>query len=164
VIVIVMGVSGVGKTTIGTALAASLGWLFLDADDYHPAANVAKMAAGIALQDEDRWPWLDALNARLREADARGASVVLACSALKARYRERLTGGLSRYRLVYLHGTLELIEARLRERRHRYMPASLLASQFAALEPPQDAIEVDSALDLPAALAHIAANLEPSRA
>ena len=155
-----MGVSGVGKTTIGTALAASLGWQFLDADDYHPAANVAKMAAGIALQDEDRWPWLDALNARLREADARGASVVLACSALKARYRERLTGGLSRYRLVYLHGTLELIEARLRERRHRYMPASLLASQFAALEPPREAIAAEVAGTPALAVAQIVERLK----
>jgi gluconokinase len=164
VIVILMGVSGVGKTTIGTALAASLGWQFVDADDYHPAANVAKMAAGIALQDEDRWPWLDALNAKLREAEARGASVVVACSALKARYRARLTGGLSRYRVVYLHGAFDLIEARMQGRHHRYMPASLLASQFAALEPPQDAIEVDVALDVPAAVAQIAAHLEPSRA
>ena len=157
-----MGVSGVGKTTIGIALAAALGWRFLDADDYHPAANVAKMAAGIALQDEDRWPWLDALNAKLREAGARGESVVLACSALKARYRERLTAGLARYRIVYLHGAFELIEARLRERRHRYMPASLLASQFAALEPPAQAISVDVAHDLPAIVADIVANLDLS--
>jgi gluconokinase len=164
VIAIVMGVSGVGKTTIGIALAGALGWRFLDADDEHPAANVAKMAAGIALQDEDRWPWLDALNAKLREADARGESMVLACSALKARYRERLTGGLTSCRIVYLHGAFELIEARLRQRRHRYMPASLLASQFDALEPPAEAIAVDVSVGLPAAVAYIVEKLDPTAA
>jgi gluconokinase len=159
-IAIVMGVSGVGKTTIGTALASALGWRFLDADDFHPPANVAKMAAGIALHDEDRWPWLDTLNAMLQDAEARGESVVLACSALKARYRERLTAHLPSYRIVYLHGAFELIEARLRERRHKYMPASLLASQFATLEPPSDAIAVDVEMEAPAAVAQIVARLD----
>lgn len=159
-IAILIGVSGVGKTTIGVALAAALGWRFIDADDYHPAGNVAKMAEGIPLEDEDRWPWLDALNAKLREAEGGGESAVLACSALKARYRERLTAGLREYRIVYLHGSFDLIETRLRERRHRYMPASLLASQFAALEPPAQAIAVDVSMTLPAAVAHIAERLD----
>jgi len=164
VIAIVMGVSGVGKTTIGTALAAALGWQFLDADDFHPAANVAKMRAGIALQDEDRWPWLDALNEKLRAAEGRGESVVLACSALKARYRDRLTAGLARYRIVYLHGAFELIESRLRARRHKYMPASLLESQFATLEPPSDAVAVDVAMEASEAVARIVASLKPGSA
>lgn len=138
-----MGVSGVGKTTIGIQLAASLGWRFLDADEFHPPANVAKMAAGIPLEDEDRWPWLDTLNASLRATEGRDESAVLACSALKQRYRDRLTSGIGDCRIVYLHGDFELIERRMRERRHRYMPASLLASQFAALEPPRDAIAVE---------------------
>jgi carbohydrate kinase (thermoresistant glucokinase family) len=138
-IVVVMGVSGVGKTTVGTALARELGWHFIDADGYHPPANVAKMAAGIALDDADRWPWLETLNrAARKEKDA-----VLACSALKEVYRSRITEGLGRFEIVYLHGSFELIRARLVERPHHYMPASLLASQFATLEPPVRAISVD---------------------
>ena len=139
-----MGVSGVGKTTIGEALAARLGWNYLDADDYHPAANVAKMAAGTPLQDTDRWPWLDKLNSVLaKEKDA-----VLGCSALKQAYRERLTAGLKEFRIVYLHGDFELLRRRAEGRKHRYMPASLLKSQFDALEPPLGAIEIDVAQPL----------------
>ena len=138
-IVLLMGVSGAGKTTLGERLAKRLAWPFIDADDYHPAASVAKMAAGMALDDEDRWPWLDALNRRLRaERDA-----VLACSALKAAYRERLLAGIVDARVVFLHGAQTLIAARLAERKHRYMPASLLESQFATLEPPAGAIDID---------------------
>jgi carbohydrate kinase (thermoresistant glucokinase family) len=164
VIVIVMGVSGVGKTTIGGAVAAALGWRFVDADDYHPAANVAKMAAGVALQDEDRWPWLDALNTELVQAERRGESVILACSALKQRYRERLVAGLRAWRIVHLHGAFDVIEARLRERRHRYMPASLLASQFATLEAPQDAIVVDVSLPAERSVAQIVETLKQTGA
>ncbi len=155
-----MGVSGVGKTTIGTALAAALGWRFLDADEYHPPGNVAKMEAGIPLEDDDRWPWLDALNEALREADGRGESAVLACSALKERYRRRLTAGLRNFRIAYLYGDFELIERRMRERRHRYMPASLLASQFAALEPPADAIAVEVSGTAAQAVAQIVESLK----
>jgi gluconokinase len=150
-IVVLMGVSGVGKTTIGSALAQRLGWRFIDADDFHPAANVAKMAAGIALEDAERWPWLDKLNAVLRDE----AHAVLACSALKDAYRRRLTAGLAGCRLVYLRGSFELIHARLAERRHRYMPASLLESQFATLEPPAGAIEIDVAAPPSACVAAI---------
>jgi gluconokinase len=140
-IVVVMGVAGCGKTTIGKLLAARLGCEFLDGDDFHPPENVAKMAAGTPLADEDRWPWLERLNALLRERP----SAVLACSALKQAYRDRLAQGLERCEYVFLHGSFDLIQSRLEERRHRYMPASLLASQFAALEPPVGAIAVDVA-------------------
>jgi gluconokinase len=143
VIVVVMGVAGAGKTTVGAALARRLGFPFLDADDYHPPENVAKMAAGIPLGDEDRRPWLDLLNEKLRN----GAPMVLACSALKESYRRRLLEGIGGARIVYLHGAFDLIAARLAERRHRYMPASLLESQFAALEPPGEAIAIDVAAD-----------------
>ena len=142
-IVLLMGVSGVGKTTIGEALAQELGWRFLDADDYHPPQNVAKMAAGTPLDDADRRPWLARINEELLKMQSEGRSAVLACSALKASYRSRLTCGLADWKLAYLHGGFELIHSRLQERRHRYMPAALLQSQFAALEPPRDAIAVD---------------------
>jgi gluconokinase len=155
VIVIVMGVSGAGKTTIGEALARSLGWRFIDADDLHPEANVAKMAAGRPLEDDDRWPWLERLNEILRaEKDA-----VLACSALKERYRKRLGRGIDRVLWVYLKGDIELIRSRLGDRRHRYMPASLLESQLAALEPPAAAITVDVRNDVAACVATIAREL-----
>lgn len=138
-IVVLMGVSGAGKTTIGRLLAGRLGWRFIDADDHHPPENVAKMAAGVALQDSDRWPWLDKLNRLLRaEKDA-----VVACSALKESYRQRLLAGIHDARIVFLHGSKELIAARIAERKHRYMPASLLDSQFATLEPPAAAIRID---------------------
>jgi len=139
-----MGVSGAGKTTVGRLLAARLHSEFLDADDFHPPGNVAKMAAGIALEDADRWPWLAQLNALLRAREARGTSAVLACSALKQSYRERLAEGLARCEIVYLHADASLIRARLGARAHRYMPASLLNTQLAALEPPARAISVDA--------------------
>ena len=144
-IVVVMGVSGSGKTTVGSALAARLGCEFLDGDDWHPAENVARMAAGTALTDDDRSPWLDRLNAMLRERAAGGKHAVLACSALKQAYRDRLAAGLERCEFVFLHGSYDLIRERIAARRHRYMPASLLQSQFAALEPPARAITVDVA-------------------
>jgi len=144
-IVLVMGVAGAGKTTLGAALAQRLGWRFLDADDHHPPENVAKMAAGIALDDADRRPWLDLLNGKLKEESTN--SLVLACSALKDTYRRRLLAGVVDSRIVYLHGSFALIAARLAQRRHRYMPASLLESQFVALEPPAGAIAIDVAAD-----------------
>ncbi|HMA88856.1 MAG TPA: gluconokinase, GntK/IdnK-type [Burkholderiales bacterium] len=144
-IVVVMGVSGVGKTTIGQLLARRLDCEFLDADDFHPPANVAKMAAGTPLEDADRGPWLERLNALLRERAARNASAVLACSALKHSYRERLCRDVACCRLVYLHADARVLRARLAARTHRYMPASLLDSQLAALEPPARAIAVDAA-------------------
>jgi len=151
VIVIVMGVSGSGKTTIGEALAARLGWRYLDADDYHPAANVAKMAAGTPLQDEDRWPWLEEINSTLKKQD----DAVLGCSALKETYRQRLTAGLRDYRIAYLKGSFELLSRRAAGRKHRFMPASLLKSQFETLEPPRGAIEVDVAQPVEACVQQI---------
>jgi len=167
-IVVVMGVSGVGKSTIGAQLAARLGCTFLDADDFHPAGNVAKMAAGVALEDADRWPWLERMNAELRAHEARGEHAVLACSALKERYREKLALGLSRFELVYLYANAALLEQRLAERHHRYMPATLLASQLATLEPPARAIAIDVAAPPERCVERIAAALgardgEPAR-
>lgn len=154
-IVVVMGVSGCGKTTIGELLASRLAYPFLDADEFHPPENVAKMAAGTPLSDADRWPWLEALNAKL----IANQSAVLACSALKESYRNVLSKGLTDCRFVHLRGSIELIRARMKERRHRYMPASLLESQFATLEPPADAIEVDIGLSAPECVAAIKARL-----
>jgi gluconokinase len=151
-IVLVMGVSGSGKTTIGERLAATLGARFLDADDFHPPENVAKMAAGTPLTDEDRAPWL----ARLNEALRGETNAVLACSALKENYRKTLGEGLRDFRVVHLKGGYDFIHARLAARKHRYMPASLLQSQFAALEAPGDAIEVNVADDVEACVAKIA--------
>jgi len=150
--VVVMGVSGCGKTEVGRRLAQRLGARFIDADDLHPPANVEKMRAGIPLDDADRAPWLRLLNARLREAAAAGEPVVLACSALKQRYRDSLADGVPGLRFVHLAGNRELIAARLGTRQHRYMPATLLDSQFAALEAPVDAIVIDVALPLQAAV------------
>ena len=140
-----MGVSGCGKTAVGSRLAQELGARFVDADDLHPADNIEKMRAGIALDDADRAPWLALLNARLREAAAAGEPVVMACSALRQRYRDTLAAGLPGLRFVHLTGSRELIAARLAARQHRYMPASLLESQLAALEPPADAVLVEVA-------------------
>jgi gluconokinase len=142
-IVVLMGVSGCGKTTVGMLLAQQLGWEFLDADAYHPPANVEKMRSGTPLADEDRWPWLDRLNALLREQEAAGRHVLLGCSALKQRYRDRLAAELDGVRWVYLKGSFDLIESRLRARRGHYMPSTLLRSQFAALEEPTEAIVAD---------------------
>ena len=158
-ILVLMGVSGSGKTTLGKLLAQRLGWRFIDADDHHPPQNVAKMAAGRPLEDADRWPWLAALNLILKKEN----DAVLACSALKEEYRRRLLDGVRAARVVYLRGSKELIASRMAGRKHRYMPASLLDSQFAALEPPHSgehgAIEVDVAADPEACVESIVAQL-----
>jgi gluconokinase len=130
-----MGVSGSGKSTIGRALAERLHWRFAEGDEFHSAANVAKMRAGVALTDEDRGPWLDAIAAWIRATRAKGHGVV-ACSALKRDYRRRITGGASDVKFVYLEGGYDTIAARLARRADHYMPLSLLRSQFDALEPP----------------------------
>ena len=154
-IVLVMGVAGVGKTTIGAALAQALDARFLDADDFHPPENVAKMKAGVPLQDADRLPWLQKLNSVLRGE----SKAVLACSALKKSYRQRLAEGVPAFRIVYLHGTAELIRERMKTRNHRYMPPALLDSQFATLEPPAEAIAIDVAATLDESVAAILARL-----
>jgi gluconokinase len=157
-ILVVMGVTGSGKTVVGSALAQALGWPFLDGDDFHPPANVAKMASGTPLVDADRWPWLDRLAAEAGAILARGGSAVLACSALKQVYRDRLAACAKApddVRFVYLKGDFDTIAARLAARKHRYMPASLLASQFATLEEPADAIVVDASATIADEVARI---------
>jgi gluconokinase len=143
--VVVMGVSGSGKSTIGPLLAAALGGGFTDADDFHPAENIAKMAAGTPLEDADRWPWLDRLGAHL----ARQGGVV-GCSALKRAYRDRLRGHRPDLAFLHLAGDSKLIAARQAARPGHFMPAGLLASQFATLEPP-GADEAALTLDVSAA-------------
>ena len=134
--VVVMGVCGAGKTEIGRRLADVLGWTFRDADDFHPPANVAKMRAGTPLVDADRWPWLDALAVVLRDAVSGGTPTVLACSALARRYRDRLGLPTPRIRLVHLADPSGLIRKRIEQRAGHFMPAALLDSQLALLEPP----------------------------
>jgi len=131
-----MGVSGSGKSTVGSALAHQLGWQFQEGDALHPPDNVAKMHAGIPLDDEDRAPWLRAVAARIDEWRARGEAGVITCSALKRKYRDAIIGDRPEVRLVYLTAPPALIAERLAGRRGHFMPASLLESQLAALEPP----------------------------
>lgn len=144
-IVLVMGVAGSGKTTVGRRLAEALSWSYIEGDDLHPPANREKMAAGIPLTDADRLPWLLKLRARIEHALTTGENAVVACSALKASYREVLAGGLEEVRFVHLAGSPELIRERLAERPGHFMKAGMLDSQLAALEPPADAVEVDVA-------------------
>jgi MFS transporter, ACS family, tartrate transporter len=141
-IVVVMGVTGSGKSTVAEVLAQRLGWVFVDADQFHSAANKRKMIRGISLTDDDRLPWLDAIRVKLLANHERGKSVVLACSALKEEYRSRLSEGLG-LRFVYLKGSQELIESRLRERSDHFAGQSILADQFRTLEEPHDAIVAD---------------------
>ncbi len=134
--VIVMGVSGSGKTTIGEALAHKLGFAFEDGDSYHPASNVTKMHSGIPLTDEDRWPWLHAIAQAIDRKAKTDTPVVIACSALKRAYREVLVHGRKDVRIVYLKGSRDLIAGRLALRTDHFMPAALLDSQFATIEDP----------------------------
>jgi len=144
---IVMGVSGSGKTTIGEALAEHFGVAFIEGDELHPASNVAKMAAGTPLDDSDRLPWLKAIGARLAEEDDGPTGVVAGCSSLKRSYRDILRGATSRRTtFIFLDGSHELLAGRMASRKGHFMPASLLDSQLATLEPPgpdEDAIRID---------------------
>lgn len=133
---IVMGVSGSGKSTIAAALADKLGWRSADGDQFHPPANVAKMSAGQPLDDADRWPWLQAIADEIDRVIAAGGQIVIACSALKRVYRDLLVHGRADVGLVHLDGSEALIAARMKQRRDHFMPPSLLQSQFATLEPP----------------------------
>ena len=134
---VVMGVSGSGKSTIADRLAARLGWRYEDGDRFHPPANVAKMSAGHPLTDEDRWPWLQAIADEIDRLSAAGQRAVIACSALKRSYRDVLVHGRDDVRIVFLSGTQDLIAKRLAARKGHFMPPGLLASQFKTLEPPQ---------------------------
>jgi gluconokinase len=157
--VVVMGVSGAGKTTLGRALAAALGAEFIDGDDLHSEAARAKMAAGVALTDEDRWPWLDRVGAALAGAGRR----IVACSALKRVYRDRIRAGAGpEVRFVYLDADVQTMRRRVAARPGHYMPASLIDSQFATLEPPRDepdVIAVSAEADLATAIPSLVARL-----
>jgi gluconokinase len=145
-----MGVSGSGKSTIGALLAERLGWPFADADGFHPPENVAKMAAGTPLTDADRWPWLDAIAAHIDAARKAGQPVVVACSALRRAYRDRLRAGHGDLLFLHLSGAPEVIAARQAARQGHFMPPSLMASQFATLEDisdEPDALEVSVATE-----------------
>lgn len=133
-LVVLMGVTGAGKSTVGTLLAQRLGLSFRDADEFHPPANVAKMSRGTPLTDEDRWPWLDAIGAHL--AAHRVGGCVVTCSALKRIYRDRLRAAAPGLRFIHLQGDMALVAARQAARQGHFMPPSLVASQFATLEPP----------------------------
>lgn len=165
VAIVLMGVAGSGKTTLGLALAERFGLTFYDADDFHPPANVAKMSAGIPLNDEDRAPWLARLAELLRDSLAEGCSVALACSALKRRYRDRLREGCPSILFVHQVGDRSMIAERMKHRPGHYMPPSLLDSQFAALELPgadENVLTLDGT-EPPAALAdRVAARLARS--
>ncbi|MDB4385514.1 gluconokinase [Opitutaceae bacterium] len=145
--VVVMGVCGTGKSTVGLGLADRLGFPYADADDYHPAENVAKMREGIALNDEDREPWLDRLRGLLEEHLSNGTGIVLACSALRQIYRDRLKPAHGELKIVFLRGDRELLAARMAARTDHYMPPTLLDSQLATLEvpAPRDALWCDVA-------------------
>jgi carbohydrate kinase (thermoresistant glucokinase family) len=163
-IAVIMGVSGSGKTTIGRALARRLGWRFQEGDALHPPENIAKMKAGHPLDDKDRAPWLSAIAAAIDEWRRRGERGVITCSALKRRYRDIIIGDRPDVRLVYLEGSQALIGERIAERHGHFMPASLLDSQFVALEPPApDEHAIAASVDMPVAdtVAQIAAALLP---
>jgi carbohydrate kinase (thermoresistant glucokinase family) len=161
-VLVIMGVSGSGKTTIAVLLAERLGWALADADEFHSPANVRKMASGIALTDEDRWPWLHAIAAWIDETRGAGRRGIVTCSALKRSYRDILIGARPDVRLVYLKGDARLIAQRLAKRRGHFMPPELLRSQFDALEEPgpdEHPIVVNVAAEPQAIAARILAEL-----
>lgn len=160
-IVIVMGVVGAGKTTVGRLLAQQLGWEFADADDYHSAANIDKIRHGVPLNDEDRRPWLQQLRAQIAQWISRKQSAVLACSALKRSYRKELKFSLE-VRFVFLQGSTELIAQRLHSRHGHFADDQILASQFADLEEPESAITVDISQSPDQIVAEIRQKLELS--
>lgn len=142
-VILIMGVSGSGKTTIGAGLALNLNWEFKDADDFHPSANIEKMRQGIPLNDDDRRPWLQALRQIIDEALQSNVNLIFACSALKAAYRQVLGEPSDQVKFVYLKGSFELIEQRLKLRQGHYMKANLLRTQFDSLEESNNAIVVE---------------------
>jgi gluconokinase len=159
-IIILMGVTGCGKTTIGKQLAHELSWPFYDGDDFHPRANVEKMCSGIPLTDDDRDPWLATLQNLILEKLRAMQPAILACSALKQKYRDRLQVDRENVRLVFLQGDFATIAERLAARTNHYMNPNLLASQFAALEEPHDALVVDIAQSPESIVSRIRMELE----
>lgn len=157
---IIMGVSGSGKTSVGKTLAEHLGWMFYDADDFHPPANVAKMASGIPLDDSDRAPWLAALHDLISSSLKADRPGVLACSALKERYRQQLADGNEGVQIVYLKGSYDLIWSRMQQRTDHYMKPHMLQSQFATLEEPTNAIAIDIALPVDEIVVRILKSME----
>jgi gluconokinase len=157
-VIVVMGVSGSGKTTVGRALALAVGGEFRDADDYHTPESIAKMARGMPLSDEDRAPWLDVLRELIDEWCGGREILVLACSALSRRIRQRLGVERDGVRVVHLEGTRALLDARMRERKH-FMPAELLESQLALLERPSGAVVLDAAQPIDTLIAEIRRSL-----
>ena len=163
-LLLLMGVSGVGKTTTGQRLAKRLGWTFRDADEFHPPENIAKMKSGEPLTDDDRWPWLDAIGTWMDQKRTHGGRAIVTCSALRRIYRERLLGGRPDVRLVFLKGSKALIADRLSRRSGHFMPPALLDSQFKALEEPrrdERAIVVDVSMPPSQVVANIARYVEP---
>lgn len=162
-VLVVMGVSGAGKSTVCRLLAERIGWPFEEGDDFHPPANVAKMHAGTALTDADRWPWLQRIAEHIDQWCRSGRSGLITCSALARRYRDFLSAGRPEVRFLYLKGDRAVIAARLAARRGHFMPAGLLDSQFTALEPPspeEPVIEADITLPLEAVVARIERDLK----
>jgi len=141
-VILLMGTTGAGKTTVGKLLAARLGWAFLDADDFHPPENIEKMKRGIPLTDADRLPWLEKIHAELVRLSSAGENAVLACSALKQSYRDRLSAGIE-MRIVYLRGSYEEMRRHIEHRHGHFAGESILAGQFADLEEPKDALVLD---------------------
>ena len=163
---VIMGVAGSGKSTIGDALAQRLGWRYEDGDSFHPAANVAKMSSGQPLTDEDRWPWLKAIAAEIERCRQAGEHIIIACSALKKAYRDILVHGRDDIRMVYLCGSQGLVADRLSNRKGHFMPPGLLDSQFATLEPPSPkerpiTVSIDAPVDL--IVDHIVQQLQPDQ-
>lgn len=154
-ILVLMGVAGSGKTTIGQSLSRKLRWPFFDSDDFHPPENIAKMSRGIPLADEDRWPWLENLRKRMREEIAAGRSAIFACSALKKSYRDFLTGESERVIMVYLKGDPSLLRRRLATRTGHFMKEEMLASQLATLEEPENCLTIDVSAPAEAVTAEI---------
>ncbi|MCC7406846.1 MAG: gluconokinase [Phycisphaeraceae bacterium] len=161
-ILLLMGVSGSGKSAVGEKLSSALGWPLVEGDSFHPPANIRKMASGTPLTDDDRWPWLDALRRRIDEAQAHHQSLIVTCSALKRAYRQRLGLARADIRLIYLHAPEHVLRQRLEARRGHFMKADMLASQLAALEPPtaDEAIDIDVTPPLDALVASLRNALE----
>ena len=159
--IIVMGVAGCGKTTVGKALARDLGWNFYDADDFHPPENIAKMANGIPLNNSDRAPWLAALHDLISSSLKANHPGVLACSALKQSYRQRLLEGNEGVQIVYLKGSYDLIWSRMSMRKEHYMKPDLLQSQFEALEEPTKALTIDISMSIEDIVQEVVSSMSP---